>query len=294
MQSMDDNDGGVIESGMVSNAIEKAQRKVEGRNFDIRKQLLEYDDVANAQRLIVYQQRNEILEALDVQQNITNMRQETVKDIVEEYIVPMSMEEQWDIVDLEQRLSKDFGMLFSVQQWLDEEHSIDTEDICERIVALLSAEYLTKENFAGEEAVRAFEKHILLRVLDEKWKEHLNTMDYLRQGIHLRGYAARNPKDEYKREAYNLFENLLHSVRHDVIVMLSQVQVQHPEQAEEEKREQYNNMLKNMQYRHEAFSAVSTEVERERSASMPLTPFVRESKKVGRNELCPCGSGKKI
>ncbi len=299
MQAMD-SEAGVIESRMVSNAIEKAQRKVEGRNFDIRKQLLEYDDVANAQRMIVYQQRDEILVAEDVQKNIENMREEMVQDLVSEFIPPMSMEEQWDIKGLENRLLQETNLTLSVQKWLDEDGHMDEEGVCKRIIEEMLKVYQEKEQVTGEESLRSFEKHILLRVLDEKWKEHLGTMDHLRQGIHLRGYAAKNPKDEYKREAYNLFEGLLHSIRHDVINTLSYVQVQSPEQAEEEERERYLNMMKNMQYQHAEFSPDSVgqsldgaESELPGTAEEPVKTFVRETPKVGRNEPCPCGSQKK-
>lgn len=302
MQAMD-SDGGVIESRMVSNAIEKAQRKVEGRNFDIRKQLLEYDDVANAQRLIVYQQRDEILEVSDVKQNIENMREEMVQDIVNEYIPPMSMEEQWDIEGLELRLQSELSLSLPVKAWLDDDEHADEEGICKRIVEALTQSYQQKEDMAGSEAIRSFEKHILLRVLDEKWKEHLSTMDHLRQGIHLRGYASKNPKDEYKREAFNLFESLLQSIRHDVVSTLSHVQVQSPDEAEQEERQRYTEMMKNMQYQHDEFAHVSDQaladnqveagMSEGREAPTVVETFVREGRKMGRNEPCPCGSGKK-
>jgi len=303
MQAMD-SDGGVIESRMVSNAIEKAQKKVEGRNFDVRKQLLEYDDVANAQRLIVYQQRDEILESLDVKQNIASMREEMVQDIVNEHIPPMSMEEQWDIAGLEKRIQEDLGLSVPVSQWLDEDEQISEEEIGQKIVEALVDNYAKKEDMAGTEAIRSFEKHILLRVLDEKWKEHLSTMDHLRQGIHLRGYASKNPKDEYKREAFNLFESLLQSIRHDVITTLSHVQVQSPSEAEEEERKRYMAMMQNMHYQHDEFTPVAGEdattgvpqlasVERDNQEEVNAVPFVREGRKIGRNEPCPCGSGKK-
>ena len=300
MQSMD-SEGGVIESRMVSNAIEKAQRKVEGRNFDIRKQLLEYDDVANAQRLIVYQQRDEILNTTDVQQNINSMREDMVRDIVTEYIPPDSMEEQWDIAALEKRVQTDVGLNLPVQQWLDEDDTIAEKEVSQRILSALFKEYEEKEMAVGEEAIRSFEKHILLRVLDEKWKEHLNTMDHLRQGIHLRGYASRNPKDEYKREAYNLFENLLHSIRQDVISTLSHVKTQMSDDARELERQRYEQMMQNMQYQHEGFNPADMNMPGKlpesasgsEQTSLPSAPFVREERKVGRNEPCPCGSGKK-
>ena len=301
MQSMD-SEGGVIESKMVSNAIEKAQRKVEGRNFDIRKQLLEYDDVANAQRLIVYQQRDEILGAPNVKENIESMRKEMVQDLVSEYIPPMSMEEQWDIKGLEKRLQSEMDLSLPVASWLDSDDQLDEEGVSQRIDEALMKNYQQKEEMAGSEAIRSFEKHMLLRILDEKWKEHLSTMDHLRQGIHLRGYASKNPKDEYKREAFNLFESLLQSIRHDVISALSHVQVQSPDQAEEEGRQRYTHMMQNMQYQHEEFTPENAAVDAEgmMNSSVPegesgvtSEPFVRESPKVGRNEPCPCGSGKK-
>ncbi len=294
MQSMDSEDG-AIESRMVSNAIEKAQRKVEGHNFDIRKQLLEYDDVANAQRLIVYQQRNEILKSEEVNINITNMRQEVVCDLINTYLPPMSMEEQWNIPNLEKILIKEFNLTIPIQQWFNENSQLSSADVIERTLAILLETYQEKEVIAGEQSLRYFEKHVLLRVLDDKWKEHLNLMDHLRQGIHLRGYAARNPKDEYKREAYNLFESLLNQIRYEVIRTLSHVQVQSPEDSKAEEERRYEEMLGKIQLHHDQLrpDAADTLENNLEATQNKQSPFVRQDRKVGRNESCFCGSNKK-
>ncbi|MCY4330197.1 MAG: SEC-C metal-binding domain-containing protein, partial [Endozoicomonadaceae bacterium] len=299
MQSMDtEKDEGVIESRMVSNAIEKAQRKVEGRNFDIRKQLLEYDDISNVQRLIIYQQRDEILEAEHVTQNIDDMRRKVIDDLVTEYIPPMSLEEQWDIKGLEERLKQEVNLQLSIQKMLDDDEHLNEEGIKTAIVDALAQAFSEKEKVIGEENIRNFEKHVLLRVLDEKWKEHLSTMDYLRQSIHLRGYAAKNPKDEYKREAFNLFENLLHNIRHDVISTISFMQTEPSEHTFEKERSEHANMLKMMEFRHDALptndfagDGQTDMATGEKPAAKE--PFVRSERKIGRNEPCPCGSGKK-
>ncbi|MBE8214798.1 MAG: preprotein translocase subunit SecA [Endozoicomonadaceae bacterium] len=291
MQSMDSEDG-PIESKMVSNAIEKAQRKVEGHNFDIRKQLLEYDDVANAQRLIVYQQRNEILQAENVKNNIQNMRKEVVYDFINQYLTSTTNEE-WNIAGLENTLHQIFNIKLPIQKWCDDNKTIDPTDIMNNILDCLLAIYQKNEELTTPEAFRDFEKHILLRILDEKWKEHLSLMDHLRQGIHLRGYASRNPKDEYKREAYNLFESLLNHIRHDVIKKLSHVQIQTPEESEAETNQRYHDMIKNIELHHEKTPKPAIDVLKKSETATRKEPFIRQNKKVGRNEVCFCGSGKK-
>ena len=289
--------GEAIEHRMVSNAIEKAQRKVEGRNFDIRKQLLEYDDVANDQRKVIYRQRDELLNSENVLSSIESMREEVVSDVISQHIPPQSLEEQWDVKGLEQKLSAELSIQLPVQEWLDKDDRFEEEALRQRILDEVVSSYQKKEGQAGEEGLRNFEKHILLRVLDDKWKEHLATMDHLRQGIHLRGYAQKNPKQEYKREAFELFQEMLEEIKTDTIRILSHVQVQQDDRTEELEEQRRQEMVRRMQFQHAQAAAMddaSEEGDEEESSALPHEPFVRESKKVGRNEPCPCGSGKKF
>ena len=288
--------GEAIEHRMVTNAIEKAQRKVEGRNFDIRKQLLEYDDVANEQRKVVYGQRNAILAADNVEDSIQGLREDVVAAAISQYIPPQSLPEQWDVAGLEQHLTSELALHLPLQQWLDEDDSLHEEGLRQRILAELIKEYQAKEELAGADNLRMFEKQMLLRVLDDRWKEQLATMDHLRQGIHLRGYAQKNPKQEYKREAVGLFEEMLDSIKHDTIRILSHVKVRQEDPAEEEARmrRQAEEMARRMQFKHEDASAMTqSEPEAGEAAPAPSAPVTRDGPKVGRNDPCPCGSGKK-
>ena len=287
--------GEAIEHRMVTNAIEKAQRKVEGRNFDIRKQLLEYDDVANEQRKVIYGQRNSILASESVEETIAAIRQDVVTDMVAMHMPAGSLPEQWDIAGLEQALAGELGLHLPIQQWLDEDERLQEQGVAERILDALVEAYREKEELAGAEALRTFEKQMLLRVLDDLWKEHLATMDHLRQGIHLRGYAQKNPKQEYKREAFNLFQELLDTLKRDTIRVLSHVQVRREDPAEEEERlrRQAEEMQRRMQFKHEEVNAVADESEQEPDQPQAAAPQTREGPKVGRNDPCPCGSGKK-
>ncbi|QJD59120.1 preprotein translocase subunit SecA [Pseudomonas sp. gcc21] len=289
--------GEAIEHRMVSNAIEKAQRKVEGRNFDIRKQLLEYDDVANEQRKVIYGQRNSILAADNVEETITAIREDVVASAVSQFIPPQSLPEQWDVAGLEQHLENEFALKLPIQQWLDDDDRLHEDGLRQRILEELVKAYKEKEEMTGAEALRTFEKQMLLRVLDDLWKEHLATMDHLRQGIHLRGYAQKNPKQEYKREAFNMFEEMLESIKHDTIRILSHVQVRREDPAEEEARQrrQAEEMAKRMQFKHEEVAPVGEGSDQEeQGAPVPTgAPVTREGPKVGRNDPCPCGSGKK-
>ncbi len=286
--------GEAIEHRMVTNAIEKAQRKVEGRNFDIRKQLLEYDDVANDQRKVVYAQRDDLLAADDVAESVSNIRAEVVNSIIDEFIPPQSLEEQWDITGLVKRISAELNEVLPIKKWLDEEDALDEDGLRDRILEKVVESYEAKKKLAGEEALQAFEKHILLRILDDKWKEHLATMDHLRQGIHLRGYAAKNPKQEYKREAFELFSQMLTDIKHEVIRVLSHVQVQQDDQTEEMERQRREELARRMQFQHEQTAALEDKNEQPgEEGTAHSEPFVREGRKVGRNEPCPCGSGKK-
>lgn len=287
MQKLGMEKGEAIEHRMVSNAIEKSQRKVEGRNFDIRKQLLEYDDVANDQRTVVYEQRNELMSTDDIEDVITKVRAEVVNGTIDGFIPPQSLAEQWDIEGLEQELTKQFAMTLPVQQWLDEDDRLEEEGLRERIQAQITDSYVAKTSVVGAETIRGFEKQVMLQVIDSRWKEHLATMDMLRQGIHLRGYAQKNPKQEYKRESFELFQHLLSAIKEDVIRILSNVQVRSPEEVEAEERKKREAAQKAMQFQHEENQS------RDESNTSTGSGAVAAAPKVGRNEPCPCGSGKK-
>ncbi|WP_028302243.1 preprotein translocase subunit SecA [Oceanospirillum beijerinckii] len=294
MQALGMEKGEAIEHRMVSNAIEKARRKVEGRNFDIRKQLLEYDDVSNDQRTVVYQQRDEVLKAESLADMIDSIRADVLNDAIDTYIPPQSMPEQWNISGLEQNLEAEFALRLPVQQWLDEDQGLYEETLREKILAELTQVYRAKEEHVGEETIRQFEKQVLLQVLDQRWKEHLAAMDHLRQGIHLRGYAQKNPKQEYKRESFELFQSMLSNIKHDVIRILSHVQVQQEADVEEmERRRREAEAAQQYSYQHAQSSGMSEEEQAEGQSDENGQPFVREGRKVGRNEPCPCGSGKK-
>jgi preprotein translocase subunit SecA len=290
--------GEAIEHRMVTNAIEKAQRKVEGRNFDIRKQLLEYDDVANEQRKVIYHMRNTLLESQDVGETINEFRRDALAQTFSAHIPPQSLPEQWDVAGLEEALYNDFGLKLPIQQWLDEDDKLYEETLREKILEALVAAYHEKEDLAGAEALRSFEKQMLLRVMDDLWKDHLSTMDHLRHGIHLRGYAQKNPKQEYKRESFNLFQELLENVKRDTVRVLSHVQVRREDAAEEEARMRHEaeELAKRMQFQHaEAPSIAQPEVQapEEGEDTVVLLEPTRNEQKIGRNEPCPCGSGKK-
>ncbi|MDP3814079.1 preprotein translocase subunit SecA, partial [Pseudomonas sp.] len=288
--------GEAIEHRMVSNAIEKAQRKVEGRNFDMRKQLLEFDDVANEQRKVIYHMRNNLLAADDIGETIADFRREVLDNSVNEFIAPQSLPEQWDIAGLEAALYSGFNLKLPIQQWLDDDHKLYEETLRERILQELVSAYNEKEIEASAEALRTFEKQILLRVLDDLWKDHLSTMDHLRHGIHLRGYAQKNPKQEYKRESFTLFQELLESIKRDTIRVLSHVQVRREDPAEEEARlrREAEAMAERMQFQHAAASAMAQPeaADEDGDLAVAVAP-VRTEPKIGRNEPCPCGSGKK-
>ncbi|MDH2242377.1 preprotein translocase subunit SecA [Pseudomonas sp. GD03909] len=298
MKALGMESGEAIEHRMVTNAIEKAQRKVEGRNFDMRKQLLEYDDVANEQRKVIYHMRNSLLAADEIGQTIAEFRQEALDAAISAHIPPQSLPEQWDIPGLEAVLYSDFGTRLPIQQWLDEDEKLYEETLREKILQALLDAYNEKEDMAGAEALRSFEKQIVLRVLDDLWKDHLSTMDHLRHGIHLRGYAQKNPKQEYKRESFTLFQDLLESIKRDSIRVLSHVQVRREDPAEEEARLRHEaeELAKRMQFQHAEVSALDqpeeepAEVEGQPDVAVAS---VRTEPKIGRNEPCPCGSGKK-
>jgi len=292
MQKLGMEKGEAIEHRMVSNAIEKSQRKVEGRNFDMRKQLLEYDDVANDQRTVVYDQRNELMSTDDIEDVITNVRAEVVNSSIDGFIAPQSLAEQWDVSGLETELEKQFGLALPVQEWLDDDDRLEEEGLREKIQTLLSEHYASKTDVVGADAIRSFEKQVMLQVIDSRWKEHLATMDMLRQGIHLRGYAQKNPKQEYKRESFDLFQHLLFAIKEDVIRVLSHVQVRSPEEVEAEERAKREQAQAAMEFQHEQAQAQS-QLEKEKKKALAPQNSAAPSSKVGRNEPCPCGSGKK-
>ena len=287
MRSMGMEHGEAIEHRMVTNAIVKAQRKVEGRNFDIRKHLLEYDDVANDQRQVIYQQRNDLLEDADISDVITNVREDVMDQCISNYIPPMSIEEQWDIAGLEKVLTNEFTTPVPLQQWLDEDTRLDEETLRARIIESVQASYASRYAHVGDQ-MREVERQIMLQVLDNLWKEHLASMDQLRQGIGLRAYAQKNPKQEYKRESFALFEGLLDNIKYETIRYLSHIEVatrEDMERLEQQRREEQ----KGREYQHAAAAGIDDES----AAAAPVQQPQRRGPKVGRNDVCPCGSGKK-
>ncbi|QBX69786.1 preprotein translocase subunit SecA [Aeromonas hydrophila] len=291
MKKLGMEEGEAIEHPWVTKAIENAQRKVEGRNFDIRKSLLEFDDVANDQRKVVYEQRNELLDTSDISETIHVIRDDVYGAIIDEYIPPQSLEEMWDVPGLEARLKSDFALDLPLQQWLAEDDKLYEEKLRERILDEATKLYAHKEELVGKEVLRNFEKAVMLQILDGLWKEHLAAMDHLRQGIHLRGYAQKNPKQEYKRESFDLFTQMLETLKRDVVSILSRVQVQERdvEAMEEQQRQQAEAAPRT--YTHAAADNQLADDEAQAEAA-PVT-FVRDEQKVGRNDPCPCGSGKK-
>lgn len=283
--------GEAIEHPWVTRAIENAQRKVEGRNFDIRKQLLEYDDVANDQRKVIYEQRNELLDEGDISETISAIRHDVLDGVVSEYIPPQSLEEMWDVNGLQERLKADFALDLPLQQWLDSDDKLYEEKLRERITEEVESAYKAKEEIVGEQVLRQFEKAVMLQNLDSSWKEHLAAMDHLRQGIHLRGYAQKNPKQEYKRESFELFSQMLEALKTEVITVLSRVQVRAESDVEkvEEQRRQADDVPKNFEHQETDAAPDASAAEAPRGPQTAL----REGPKVGRNDPCPCGSGKK-
>ena len=281
--------GEAIEHPWVTKAIANAQRKVESRNYDIRKQLLEYDDVANDQRRAIYSQRNELLDVSDVSETIASIREDVFKSTIDSCIPPQSLEEMWDVEGLEERLKNDFELEMPIKEWLDKEPELHEETLRERILQIAKDSYVSKEEVVGVEMMRNFEKGVMLQTLDSLWKEHLAAMDYLRQGIHLRGYAQKDPKQEYKRESFAMFAAMLESLKYEVVSVLSKVQVRMPEEVEameEHRREEAERLAQQQQLSHVA------SLEEELSPTAGNTASAAD-RKVGRNDLCPCGSGKK-
>ena len=310
MQKLGMERGEAIEHRWVTKAIENAQRKVESRNFDMRKNLLEYDDVANDQRKEIYSLRNELMATDDLSEHVRAIRADVVDEVIDTYIVPNSLDEQWDVPGLEEALEREFGMRLDVSGWLEADESLHEEPLRKRILEQIEVAYAEKEKQAGAEVMRHFEKAVMLNILDTAWKEHLATMDHLRQGIHLRGYAQKNPKQEYKREAFEMFQTMTNRIKYDFIGLLSKIVVraeQDVEAVEEQRRR-----TRPVEFVHaEAAAAPPPAPEQaahagpaaENTAPRPATqgldaepqriPFVRPGRKIGRNEPCPCGSGKK-
>ncbi|MDX7828786.1 preprotein translocase subunit SecA [Aeromonas caviae] len=291
MKKLGMEEGEAIEHPWVTKAIENAQRKVEGRNFDIRKNLLEFDDVANDQRKVVYEQRNELLDTNDISETIHVIRDDVYGAIIDEYIPPQSLEEMWDVPGLEARLKSDFALDLPLQQWLAEDDKLYEEKLRERILDEATKLYAHKEELVGKEVLRNFEKAVMLQTLDGLWKEHLAAMDHLRQGIHLRGYAQKNPKQEYKRESFDLFTQMLETLKRDVVSILSRVQVQERDVEAMEKQQRQQAEAAPRTYTHA--TAENQLADEDTGGAEGHTTFVRDEQKIGRNDPCPCGSGKK-
>ncbi len=279
-------EGEAIEHPWVTRAIENAQRKVEGRNFDIRKQLLEYDDVANDQRKVIYEQRNELLEVTDVGETIAAMRHDVIDSMISTYIPPGSVEEQWDVASLEKVLQGEFNLHLPLQKMLEDNPDLHEETLRDTIQGAAEEAYTAKEQMAGADTMRQFERAVMLQSLDNHWREHLAALDHLRQGIHLRSYAQKNPKQEYKREAFELFANLLDTVKHEVTQVTMQVQVKSAADIEAVEKP---TELENVQYQHTDYDEALANSEEAKDNA----PFEREGVKIGRNDPCPCGSGQK-
>jgi preprotein translocase subunit SecA len=293
MQSLGMEEGEAIEHPWVTRAIENAQTKVEGRNFDVRKEILAYDDVANDQRKVIYEHRNELMAADEICEMISNIREDVLNDVITRYIPAKTMEEQWDISGLEEHLAEEYFLELPLKDKLDKDHSFQESDLRKFVVDALGQASKDKEAVSTPEVMRHFEKSIMLQVLDNSWKEHLASMDSLRQGIHFRGYAQKDPKQEYKRESFDMFTNLLDHIKSEVIGILAKVQVTQEEDAQaiDEQRQ----VVQEMHYEHAEANPVMEDPQPQINADkLPSEqPFVRDGKKVGRNDPCPCGSKKK-
>ncbi len=280
-----------IEAGMLNRAIENAQRKVEAHNFDVRKHLLDYDNVANDQRRVVYRQRNELMEAEEIGDEIAEMKTEVFTEIIDQYVPPGSIDEQWDLPGLEKVVEGEFGIDLPVRQWLEQDPEMHEATLRERIMDRVVEHYRAKESVTGPEVMRHFEKALMLNVLDQQWKDHLARMDYLRQGIGLRGYAQKQPMQEYKRESFEMFTELLHNMKHEVVRILARVQVKAEEDVAAVNAPKRNEQ--NLQYRHDEAQQPAAPAQPAGAAPAVPDTYVREGRKVGRNEPCPCGSGLK-
>ena len=279
--------GEPIEHNLVTKAIENAQRKLEGHNFDVRKQLLEYDNVANDQRKVIYSQRASIMEMVDPVEAVDGMRESVITGLIDSYIPPESLEDQWDLEALTEVLADDFKIKANLKKWVDEDHSIQSNEIKERVLEISNTLYKQKEQEIGREILAQFEKSVILQTMDNHWREHLAAMDHLRQGIHLRGYAQKDPKQEYKREAFTLFSSMLDNLKYEIIRLLVTVEVRNEEDVNAVEDLRRAELVKNMQYIHDDDNLQN------QSDEKTSTTFKRNEKKIGRNDICPCGSGKK-
>lgn len=296
MMGMKEDD--VIEDRLVSRQIEKAQRKVEAHNFDIRKNLLDFDDVNNDQRKVIYAQRDELLDAESVKDNVDGIRDDVIFDVVARFVPPNSIDEQWDLLGLEATLESDFGLQMSLTDLVKEHEELDAEAIAAKVQERVNQHFAEKEAGVGEETMRALEKHVMLTVLDQSWKEHLARMDYLRQGIYLRGYAQKQPKQEYKKEAFELFSDMLENVKREVVTLLSRVRIRSDEEVqalEAAERQQAEARLSQSQFQHQDVGGYSADEEaaQVQAAQQGVAQMQRDEPKIGRNDPCPCGSGKK-
>ena len=289
MQKLGMEKGEAIEHPWVSKAIENAQRKVEQHNYNMRKTLLQYDDVANDQRTVVYEQRNELMETDDITDIIDAVRHDVVNSLISVYMPPGSLDEQWDVPGLEEALTKEYGLEIPVGKWLDEDDELHEETLRERILESMISAYKEKDAQAGAEVLRHFEKAVMLQILDGAWKEHLGAMDYLRQGIGLRGYGQKDPKQEYKKEGFAMFTDMLERIKHEVIGVLSKVQVR--AEADVDAVEQQRRSQSQVKYQHDQANSIGEAPEKVEEEEHK--PFTRQGRKIGRNEPCPCGSGKK-
>jgi preprotein translocase subunit SecA len=289
-------DGEPIEAGMVTRSIESAQRKVEGRNFDIRKQLLEYDDVANDQRKETYRLRNEVLESQDIGELIANLREDVLRSVCSFYVPLESMEEQWDLLGLENALANEWGLAVDLQKWVEGAESVDDAEIVERVLAAAKESYDAKVDLSGRESFAGFERSVLLYSVDTHWREHLAALDHLRQGIHLRGYAQKDPKQEYRREAFELYGELLSTIKNDVVKSITTVQIRSASELDRAAESMNEDLakLKDLQYQHADADMEVAGSTGDRGAAIDIQPApVRTGPKIGRNDPCSCGSGKK-
>ncbi len=284
--------GEAIEHPWVNRAIENAQRKVEGHNYDIRKQLLEYDNVANDQRRVIYKQRNEMMAEADLSATVEVIREEMINNAITQYIPPGSLDEQWNIPGLENVFEEEFGLKMPLADWLDQDNMLSESGLRKRILQTLVDDYKTKEQIVGEEGMRAYEKHVMLNVLDRLWKEHLAAMDYLRQSIGLRGYAQKDPKQEYKLESFEMFTEMLEQIKYEVVTILSKVKIQDSEEVEQLEANE-NPQVQNINYQHADSAPIGQESAVDENVAPPAQPYQRSGRKIGRNEPCHCGSGKK-
>ncbi|HKE49373.1 MAG TPA: preprotein translocase subunit SecA [Rhodanobacteraceae bacterium] len=286
-----------IQDRMVSRQIEKAQRKVEAHNFDIRKHLLEFDDTANDQRKVIYQQRNELLDSESVAETIVDIRRDVVTEMVRRFVPPESVDEQWDLAGLERELESEFGLKLDLKFWIEGKGEVDATDVQEHVQESVERLFREKEAMVGSEVMRALEKHVMLSVLDNVWKEHLSSMDYLRQGIYLRGYAQKQPKQEFKREAFELFEVMLERIKHEIIQLLARVRIRSEDEVQAmEQQQQQQAQARQLQFQHAEAGGLPAGEPESQGEPMPAAvqaPVHREGPKVGRNDPCPCGSGKK-